>query len=121
MMCVKQAERVVIPRVVVARTFFQRAVGFMGRRRAPAGMALFFPRCRAVHTCFMGFDLDVYFLDRTGIIVRRVMDLKPWRFAAGGAKTVATLEIPAGSLDGDAIDPEHPLILELEPDRSSRE
>lgn len=108
---ITQAGRPLVTRVVVARSLPARTLGFMGRRRPPSGGGMFFPRCRAIHTCFMRFALDVFFLDQSNRIVRHVDGLKPWRFTHGGRHADSTLEVPAGSLDLSSLDFQQPLCL----------
>lgn len=62
-----------------ARTFKDRLLGFMFRKSA--GYAILFEKCRAVHTCFMRFDIDVIFMDENKNIIKEVKNLKPWRLA----------------------------------------
>lgn len=45
----------------VARTFCERARGLIARPRLGADEGLFFSRCRAIHTCFMRYPIEVTF------------------------------------------------------------
>ncbi len=74
-----------------------RLLGWVARREPPGrseGLCLL--PCRAVHTCFMRFPIDVVFLARDGTVLRRVERLAPWR-AACEPRAYATLELPAGA------------------------
>ena len=53
----------------VANTFRARLLGLALRSRPP-DHALLLPRTRAVHTFGMRFDLDLYWLDADGRVVR---------------------------------------------------
>jgi uncharacterized membrane protein (UPF0127 family) len=77
--------------------FWTRGWGWMLRRRPPDGTALFFDRCRALHTWGMRFALDVVFLDadRRVLAVRR--NVRPWRMVHGPPGTRSSLELPSGS------------------------
>jgi uncharacterized protein len=82
------------PRVATAA--FTRMRGMLGRRFDDFD-AMVFPRCNAIHMCFMGMALDVVFVDENGLVVALFPALRPWRFAgAKGAST--TLELPVGAL-----------------------
>ncbi len=100
-----------IPRVRVARTFLERTLGLSGRIALPGDEALYLPNCRAVHTCFMRFSLDIRFLDKEGKIVRTVYSLPPWRWAWGGPQAVDVLETEAGRPAADEINTDQPLCL----------
>lgn len=81
--------------VPVARGLRARLLGLARLDAGEAGPGLLIPRCHAVHTFGMRFELDLVFLDRHGraLAVRR--RVPPRRFAAcRGA--VAVLELPAG-------------------------
>lgn len=69
-------------RIVEARGFWQRLLGWMRRHAVPTNAALLLRRCAAVHTCGMHIRIDVIFLNRQGDIVRLVPGLAPWRTAA---------------------------------------
>ena len=71
-----------------------RLLGLALLDRADAGPGLLIPRCSAVHTFGMRFDLDLHFLDAAGEVLEVRRGMPPRRFArCGGA--VAVLEVPA--------------------------
>ncbi|MDR2427103.1 MAG: DUF192 domain-containing protein [Endomicrobium sp.] len=74
-----------------ARTFKDKLLGFMFKKSAD--YAILFKKCRAIHTCFMCFNIDVIFMDRNKNIIKEVKNLKPWRAAFCG-KAYYVLEIP---------------------------
>lgn len=81
--------------VPVAVDVRSRLLGLALLDRADAGPGLLIPRCSSVHTCWMRFPLDIWFLDEEGgpLAVRR--GVPPWRFARHRGAT-AVLELPAG-------------------------
>ena len=80
--------------VPVAADMRARLLGLALLDRERAGSGLWIPRCRSVHTFGMRFDLDVVFVDRSGLPLRRVDRLGPSRLAyCRGAYGV--LEAPA--------------------------
>jgi len=80
-----------------------RMVGLLNRRMFQGGQALIFPRCSAIHTCFMRFPIDVVFL-KGGTVIRLIAPLKSFRLAwALGADTV--VELPAGTLEQGVVQP----------------
>ncbi len=96
---------VVADRVGVADTRATRAVGLLSRTGLEPGEALWIVPSRGVHTCGMKFSIDVIALDDAGVVIDRVVGLKPWRIRLPRPGTVGVLELPAGALDesGTAI------------------
>lgn len=82
------------PDVPVASSFRSRLRGLAWRDRSEAQPGLLIPRCSSVHTFGMRFALDVYFLDRSGLVlsVRRRVPPRRLLWCRGAA---AVLEIPA--------------------------
>jgi uncharacterized protein len=85
--------------VVVAATRATRAVGLMSRENLEPGEALWIIPSRGVHTCWMRFPIDVIALDDKGVIIDRVVNLKPWRIRLPRRGTAGVLELRAGTLD----------------------
>ena len=90
---------VVADRVGVADTRATRAVGLLSREGLEPGEALWIVPSRGVHTCWMKFAIDVIALDQRGVIIDRVVHLKPWRIRLPRRGTAGVLELPAGTLD----------------------
>jgi uncharacterized membrane protein (UPF0127 family) len=80
----------------MANNFGSRLVGWMGRRRLDPDEALWLRPCRAVHTFAMRLPIDVVFLDSSGIVLRVVPGLRPWR-ACADRRARSVLELPAGA------------------------
>jgi uncharacterized membrane protein (UPF0127 family) len=86
-------------RLEVARGWWGRARGLLGRRGLPAGHGLLLKTCSAIHTLGMRFAIDVVFLDVQGGVVRQYHQVPPHRLLIrGGPGAVAALELPAGTL-----------------------
>ena len=89
---------VLADRAVVARSFWARLRGLMGRRELPAGEALIFNRNSSVHTFWMRFPIDVIFTDREGVVVGMREAMPPHRPFAGARGAYRTVELPAGTI-----------------------
>ena len=90
--------------LVVAERFCDRLLGMTVRPPVTAGglpLAMAFPRCASVHTCFMRYPLDVAFIDRGGDILRVCESVVPWRLLSC-AGAFATLERAALISTGSA-------------------
>ena len=79
--------------VMVAWRFWQRLRGLQLRRRLSPSQALLLVPGRSIHTCFVFFALDVYFLDPTGLVLGSCLGLRPFRLASGPQGTQAVLEV----------------------------
>jgi uncharacterized membrane protein (UPF0127 family) len=103
-----------------ASTRWQRVKGLLGRSALSADGGLLIRPCRAVHTWFMRFSIDVVFVDRTLRVVRVVHRLAPFRTASGGRQAHAVIELPAGRaaasglVEGDRLH----VAPEVAPDRA---
>jgi hypothetical protein len=85
----------------VAERFLPRLLGltWLDREDAPPGLLI--PRCRAVHTFGMRFEIEIVFLDGRGAEVRREPAVGPRRLLREPlARSV--LELPAQAGAGDA-------------------
>jgi len=86
----------VLARAVLAARPLDQLIGWCFRPSPPPGEALLLPRCRAIHTAFMRFPIDLLYL-RDGEVVALRAHLRPWRLALGPAGADA-LELPVGTL-----------------------
>jgi uncharacterized protein len=95
MRLLNSADEVLLERCWVADKPWSRMRGLLGRNGLDRGEGLLLKPCGSVHTLFMGFPIDVVFLDRELSVVSVRPELRPWRTAgARGAKV--TLELAAG-------------------------
>ena len=90
---------VVADRIGVADTRATRAVGLLAHRGLEAGEGLWIVPSRGVHTCGMHFAIDILALDATGVVIDRVVNMKPWRIRLPRWGTAGVLELPAGTLE----------------------
>jgi uncharacterized membrane protein (UPF0127 family) len=79
--------------------FFQRFVGLMGKRRLEKNEGLWMARCRAIHTFWMKFPLDVVFLDKDLIVKKTVTGLRPFRPVVSCRHADGVLELPEGTIE----------------------
>jgi uncharacterized protein len=88
-----------IPNVEVAVNTLSRLRGLIGCKSLPEGCALYIPQCKAVHTCFMKFSLDLIFIDGDCCVRKIVLSVAPFRFAFGTLCSSGVLEMKAGWLN----------------------
>jgi uncharacterized protein len=67
--------------LVVANTFFQRAVGLLGRSQLRTNEGMYFPNTRSVHTFGMLFAIDVVYINEYDEIVEIHHSLRPFRIS----------------------------------------
>lgn len=75
----KTTDKLINIKIKYADTYFKRFKGLMGKK--DINFALLFCNLKdsSIHTHFMRFDIDVYFLDKNKIIFEKTT-LKPWKF-----------------------------------------
>jgi len=61
-----------------------------------SGQGLLLRPCGSIHTCFMGYAIDVLFIDAEGQVVALEQSMRPWRFTSVHPGALATLELPSG-------------------------
>ena len=66
-------------KIKYANTFFKRFKGLMGKKDIDFGLLFSNLNDSSVHTMFMRFDIDVYFIDEKKIIFEKTT-LNPWKF-----------------------------------------
>jgi len=93
-----QTGEILVPRLAAAQSRWEITRGLLGRPRLEPGEGLLLPGCRAVHTAFMRYALDLAYLDGQGRVVRLVHGLAPWR-ASMALRARDVVELPAGALD----------------------
>ena len=81
--------------VELAVTRAARRRGLLGRDALDVSAGIMLAPCAAVHTAFMRFPIDVMFVNRDGVVLKIVRDLKPWRMAAS-LRAYAVVELAAG-------------------------
>ena len=84
-------------RLVIADTFWRRALGLMGRKAFAADEAILIRPCNSVHTCMMRFEIDVAFCDEDGKVLKVIESLRPWRFVIGPKGSRFVVEFASGA------------------------
>lgn len=83
-----------------ADTFFSRFLGLMGKTNT-AGLLI--TKTNQIHTHFMRFPIDVYYLKKDGTILHIDRNVKPWRFCKKIKNAKHVIEFTAGFDTGLAI------------------
>ena len=75
----KTNDELVNIKIINANSFFKRFKGLMLKKDIDFAMLFYNLKDSSVHTHFMRFEIDVYFLDENKIIFEKTT-LKPWKF-----------------------------------------
>ena len=92
--------------IICADTFFKRLIGLMGKKDFNEGLLFSNLTDSSIHTMFMRFEIDIYFIDENKIIFDKA-SLKPWRFYRPQKRAEYILETKKGLLKlkiGDRLD-----------------
>ncbi|EIW20445.1 MULTISPECIES: DUF192 domain-containing protein [Pelosinus] len=81
----------------VADTFLSRLKGLLGTTSLAENQGLLLCNCNSVHMIGMRYVLDIVYLDKNGVILKIVENLKPWQVSCcWSAKD--TLEVKSGTI-----------------------
>ena len=87
-----------IPHLEIANTFFRRFVGLQFRRSLQTNAGIWISPCSSIHTCFVRFPIDVWMLDRNGVVLQSRRNVRPWRIVLAPRGTHTIVETAVGSL-----------------------
>lgn len=82
--------------VFIAKTFFSRIKGLLGRKNFLPGQALILNHCNCVHTFFMHFPIDLLFLDKDYKVIEALSEFKPNQISRIYWHANKVIELPAG-------------------------
>ena len=66
-------------KIILANTFYKRFKGLMLKKYFKDGLLFTNLTDSSIHTLFMRFEIDIYFLDENRTIFEKT-SLKPWKF-----------------------------------------
>ena len=108
----KQDGTIVAEPLEVAKNFFARGLGLMGRSRLPENSGLLIHDCNGIHMMFMRFPIDAVFVDKKGVVVKTYEGLLPWigmvPFVWRADKVA---ELPVGTIRRHVIKPGDQLLV----------
>ena len=90
-------DSVVADRCRIAGSMRERILGLHLLPPLDAGEGLLLPGATTIDTTFMGYPIDLVFLDRSNRVTRVVHDMRPWRMVLSGGGGRDCLELPAGA------------------------
>jgi len=75
----KTTNKLIYINIKHANNFFRRFKGLMGKKDIDFALLFCNLKDSSIHTHFMRFEIDVYFLDENNVVFEKV-SLKPWKF-----------------------------------------
>jgi uncharacterized protein len=87
----------VADRCRIAQGLAQKVLGLHLLPRLEDGQGLLLPGATTIDTAFMGYPIDLVFLDRSRRVTRIVPDMRPWRMVLSGHGGRDCLELPSGA------------------------
>lgn len=102
----KTTNKLIDIKIINANNFFKRFKGLMGVKNIDFAMLFCNLTDSSIHTMFMRFDIDVYFIDENYVVFEKV-SLKPWKFYKPSKKAKFILETKKDELKiniGDELD-----------------
>ncbi len=89
---------VVAQQAELADGWLARLRGLIGHRPLAPGEGMLIVPCSSIHTFFMGFAIDVLFVDRDDRVLKAVPAVAPWRVGPVAAGARYVVELPAGGI-----------------------
>ena len=75
----KTTDELINIKIEYSNNFYKRFKGLMGKRNIDYAMLFCNLKNSSIHTHFMMFEIDVYFIDKNKVIFAKTT-LKPWKF-----------------------------------------
>ena len=86
----------------VADTFWLRLKGLLGANPLQQGEGLVLVGEKSIHTLFMGFALDVVYVNKSYQVIRVETNMVPFRLGPFVAQAAYVLELPVGTISASA-------------------
>jgi uncharacterized membrane protein (UPF0127 family) len=83
-------------RVVKAKTFFDRFLGLIVRRKLKNKEGFLIEYCSSIHTFWMRYSIDAVFLDSGSRVVAIYNNIKPFRVTPFVKSAFSVLELSSG-------------------------
>ena len=101
----KLDEKTVVERCIQADRFGSRLIGLLNKKSITSQEALILVPCDMVHTIVMRFPIDIIFVNREGLVLKIIENLKPTRIAARVPGAWAVIEAKSGMAEVLGIKP----------------
>jgi uncharacterized protein len=82
----------------LANTFWQRLRGLLGAAPLQKEEGLVLVGEKSIHTLFMGFPIDVVYVDKDYRVIRADVNMVPYRLGPFLSRSAYVLEMPVGTI-----------------------
>ena len=99
---------------LIAVSFIERGFGLIVKKFIPQKMdAIIFYNCSALHSFFINYKFDIFFVDKSKKVITLYKDAAPWRIFTAKCKLFqkcTAVECPTGTIEktmtqlGDILD-----------------
>ncbi len=83
----------------LADTFWLRLRGLLGANPLKAGEGLILAGEKSIHTLFMGFAIDVVYVNKHYEVIRVTSNMVPYRLGPFVRQAAYVLEMPVGTIE----------------------
>lgn len=83
----------------LADTFWLRLRGLLGASPLQKGEGLVLAGEKSIHTLFMGFAIDVVYVNKEYKVIRTTSNMVPYRLGPFITQSAYVLEMPVGTID----------------------
>lgn len=83
----------------LADTFWLRLRGLLGASPLQKGEGLVLAGEKSIHTLFMGFAIDVVYVNKEYKVIRTTPNMVPYRLGPFITQSAYVLEMPVGTID----------------------
>ncbi len=98
-MIINKTKNTTIAKVVyLADTPFKRMKGLLGRKSLGVLEAMVIRPCNSIHTLFMGFQIDVLFIDKNSKVIMGIVNMPSFRLSPIYFTSKFVIELPAGTI-----------------------
>lgn len=105
----------------MARSFYARLIGLLGRRALDPDGGLWLVPSNSVHTIGMRFPIDVILLSRNSTVVEVHESVRSFSIVWPNFRAQSVLELPAETIARTATEPGDVLRIEVVPAENTRE
>jgi uncharacterized protein len=99
MRLINQTKNIILAEdVFIANTFFKRIRGLLGKKGLLPNQAMLLEPCNSVHTFFMGFTIDILFVNKGLKVLKVLPGLAPNKLSRIYWYSRMAIELPAGTL-----------------------
>lgn len=82
----------------LADNFWLRLRGLLGAKPLKSGEGLILAGEKSIHTFFMGFSIDVVYVNKQHQVIRTTLDMVPYKLGPFVKESAYILELPVGAI-----------------------